>query len=146
MGITRFSGPVYGAKQTLLSGHRAVISSGLSTLVIGSVTVPLGEDWYVTEVIAGASTCTTGVAGVAVTGNSTAIAGAAATITSTETWAVARVPSTSVSQGEYEGYKVTGGTVLEVEGISGSTAVAVGNMNWAIRGYSRWVDSTIAGR
>ena len=49
MGKTAFSGPVFGAKQTLFSVRVPDISSGsgsgLSSVIIGSWVVPVGEDW-----------------------------------------------------------------------------------------------------
>lgn len=49
MGKTGFAGPVYGAKQTLLSVGPTAASTGSSAVFAGTV-VPVGEDWYATEV------------------------------------------------------------------------------------------------
>lgn len=49
MGKTSFSGPVYGAKQTLFSVGPVAASTG-SSAVFAGVIVPAGEDWYATEI------------------------------------------------------------------------------------------------
>src|SRR6266705_4528666 len=48
MGVTRLSGPVYGAKSQLFSAA-GVGSSGASTVYVASCIVPPYETWYLTE-------------------------------------------------------------------------------------------------
>jgi hypothetical protein len=49
MGRTRFSGPVFGAKQSLFSVGGIAASTGSSAIFAGTV-VPTGEDWHITEI------------------------------------------------------------------------------------------------
>jgi hypothetical protein len=49
MGRTRFSGPVFGAKQSLFSVGGIAASTGSSAIFAGTV-VPTGEDWYISDI------------------------------------------------------------------------------------------------
>jgi hypothetical protein len=66
MGATRFSGPVYGAKSLLwVTAAGAAASTSASTVNAflqpgyGRRTVPLYEDWIITEAYLVCSTCST---------------------------------------------------------------------------------------
>lgn len=142
MGKTAFSGPVYGAKGTLFSVHRAVVSSGVSSQVIASIAVPAYEEWFLTEIIASASSGTTGAMGANLLANSSAVPGSTATITSTETATVAEITR---SEGEFEGFRVLSSQTIEViADTGGSSVAAIGNMNVTVRGFTRWIPSTRA--
>lgn len=50
MGLTRYSGPVLGAKGLLFELSPGTISSGATTSVIGKTVVPSYEDWFVSDI------------------------------------------------------------------------------------------------
>lgn len=136
MGKTAFSGPVYGAKANLVSGFYTAVSSATSQ-VIASIALPAYESWVVTELIAHCSTCTTGVARISVLDDSTNLG------TGTFVSTVAAVVTTiTADAGEYEGAVVAPGSTLTIAANAGSTAVAMGSIQWSLRGYTRFVSST----
>src|SRR5262245_14079302 len=124
MGITRFSGPVYGAKSVLwVAGPAAAASTNASTVLAflqtgyAKRTVPAYEDWIITEAFLVCSTAST-VANanlwqLKVEGGSTTIPRAngqastnAATILSIATGGSSNVgtgATAAVTAGEYEG-------------------------------------------
>lgn len=66
MGLTRFKGPVYGAKSMLWASGPATASTGASTTAlfggangafVSARTIPPYEDWLITEFWAACSTC-----------------------------------------------------------------------------------------
>ena len=164
MGITRFKGPVYGAKGNLFTWgpYTQTGASGASTVAYlaagGNLIVPPYEDWFITECILTASTNSTVAAGNAIylktEGGSTSLPtrtnGQPSTVTQTvfsfanasgssawSTWATA-----SVSQpGEYEGTYVPAGSSIRIV-TSGITLVAGLQLN--VRGFTRFVDLTRA--
>jgi hypothetical protein len=138
MGKTAYSGPVYGAKANLISGYYQVVSSATSQ-VIASITLPTYESWVVTELIAHCSSCTTGVARISVLDDSTNLG--TGTFVSTGASVVTTI---TPDAGEYEGAVVAAGSTLTVAANSGSTAVAMGSIQWSLRGYTRFVSSTRA--
>ena len=138
MGKTAFGGPVYGAKAVLMAGYTQVVSSATSQTVL-SVTVPAYEQWVATELIAMCSSCTTGVARLSVLDDSTNLG--TATFVST---AAAVVTTLTADPGEYEGKVVNAGSVLTFDAAPGSTAVAMGSLQFTLHGYKRFLSSTRA--
>lgn len=137
MGKTAFSGPVYGAKQTLFSGVIDV-SSGASTLAYGGCIVPAGEDWYVTEMaVVKGSTGSTGFA-LALRDDSTTVSSAA--ITSSAVASQQNI--VTADAGEYEGARVAAGSTLTIEAVS--PTVATDRVGVCISGFRRFVSSTRA--
>lgn len=158
MGLTRNSGPAYGAKSLLWAVGPATGSSGASTARpftnAAAVVVPPYEDWFITEWTASFSTGSS--AGNAVIlkskGGSTSIqpapwgTGAGSTVTQTlsnvnagtstslSTWA-----TITATAGEYEGAWVPAGSTLYVV----STGVnPLGQLAWNVRGFIRFRNST----
>lgn len=137
MGKTSFSGPLYGAKQSLFSAAFKA-SSGASTSVMAGVIVPAGEDWYATEIsLHKASTGSTGFVAVARKG-STALSSQA--ITSS------LVGSTSIivtaDAGEYEGKRLASGSTITFEALS--PTVPTSRVTMVLSGFRRFVSSTRA--
>lgn len=161
MGITRFSGPVYGAKCLLWAVGPAVGSTSASTARpftnAAGINVPNYEDWYVTEFATSFSTGSSAGNSIILKskgGSTTGVPprfgtpGAGSTITQTlanvnsgtsttfSTWA-----TVTASAGEYEGAWVPAGSSLYVvsSGVNG-----LGQLTWQVHGYKRYVDSTRA--
>ena len=144
MGITRFSGPAYGAKATLLTGYQAVISSGAGNGISSTTnifTIPAGEDWYATELSAfRKSTGSTGMA-CALLDDSTVVA--TATINSSLADASTTVTITA-DGGEYEGTRLAAGSVIAFRVTTSSVCSTSSDLTMTLRGFTRWVDSSRA--
>ena len=166
MGITRFLGPVYGAKANLVTFFFPAAgnsSNGGTTAVIGvnangAITVPPYEDWFVTEGFLTVSTKSSVAGAVAIyvksEGGSSGLPARSwngggstnaqtifsfvegTTSTSWSTWATA-----TPTAGEYEGAWVPAGSTIRC--VSSGTSLP-GNITLNLRGYTRYVDSTRA--
>ena len=162
MGITRFAGPVYGAKTLLWTcGPAASASTSASTVAAflqpgyGKRTVPVYEDWIVTEAYLTCSTCST-VAAAAQwilkveggssnsqrsNGQSATNAANILTIASGGSSNVEKMVTATVSAGEYEGTWCPAGSTLRwVSSYADPTTLP--QMN--VMGYIRYIDSTRA--
>jgi hypothetical protein len=144
MGRTRFTGPVYGAKQTLFSIGASTLSSGagsgVSTIAAGTI-VPLGEDWYVTEFQAFRGSTGSSATGFWVTDDSTVMS--SITITST----VANANSIAIitpDGGEKEGARIASGSTVHFWYSNSSAQGGLSNCSWALFGYRRFVNSSRA--
>ena len=161
MGITRFSGPVYGAKSLLWTyGPFAdTHSTGASTALLNANSVrqvPNYEDWFITEAYVNVSTNSSVAAthglllkseGGSTTGISRAPGGYTSTVAQTifttsnpaasTTWSAAI--AVTGSAGEYEGLYVPAGSTLRL--VSSGVSV-MGNVQVNVMGYIRYVDST----
>ena len=160
MGITRFLGPVYGAKSLLFSYFGAdVHSTGASSGALNANAVrvvPNYEDWYVTEVHIACSTNSSAAAahalyikseGGSTTGIPNRVDGKPSTVTQTifsktnpagsTTWNESTLITGSA--GEYEGLYVPAGSTIRL--VSSGVSVA-GNVLVNMMGYIRYVDST----
>lgn len=158
MGVTRFSGPVYGSKCNLLS-FGPFAAAGGSTAAIYKCIVPAYETWYVTEFSAyqgqATSNSSTPVLILKAKGTSTSAsyagpgpdpnfptgnAGTVATITgptSTATWSALTIPTATA--GEYEGYAIPANSSVRV--VSSGT---MGQISFRVDGFKRYLDSTRA--
>jgi hypothetical protein len=159
MGISRFSGPVYGAKSLLwtFGPYTQTGSTGASTALVtanAARTVPNYEDWYITEVNLQTSTNSSVAAAHGVylktEGGSTTgiprvdgVSTRAATLasftnpagsTTWSTWA-----TVVASQGEFEGSWVPAGSTLR---ILSSGVSFLGGLQINVMGFIRYVDST----
>jgi len=132
MGYSRFDGPVYGAKQTLVSFRQAPISTG----VAWQTKVPPGEDWFVTELTIDRTSTGSTVYGTALLDDSTVVSSAAisSSLASQSTNSVIAADS-----GEAEGAKIASGSVVTVTLNSTGLDATV-----TVRGYPRWINSTRA--
>lgn len=136
MGKTAFSGPVFGAKQTLLSAGPVAASTG-SSAVFAGVVVPRGEDWLVTDLsLYRNSTGSTSLV-VSVHDDSTLVGSISIGGSS-----VAASNSTAFTpdSGEYQGKLVASGSVLTLS--HSSHAGPNANLIVAVSGYRRWIPST----
>src|ERR1041384_7469777 len=107
MGLTRFSGPVYGGKATLFS-FGPINASG--STVLGGIVVPVGEDWYATElsVFRNSTGSTTAVISLL---DDSSLVGATAAITSSLT-SVSAIKILPTDGGEYEGTRIASGSTV----------------------------------
>lgn len=156
--ITRFSGPVYGAKACLAAGA-GVGTSGASTIYVASLVVPPYETWYLTEFGASASSNSSNAnIKLKVKGTSTSASypgpgpdplyptGNASTGVVNVTFGASTVASAifgtiTSTPGEYEGYAAPANSSIRVV----STAVnPIAGLNWRIMGFIRYLDSTRA--
>src|SRR5580765_4883765 len=158
MGKSAFSGPVYGAKATLVSAGPFAVSGNTSAFL--KIIVPAYETWYATEYFAysGQATSNTSNASVLlkIKGTSTSAtcptngpdpsfpAGNPQTAfsitgpTSTATWQASALPS-SQTPGEYEGVAIPANSSIRF--VSSGT---IGQLSVVLRGFTRYLDSTRA--
>src|SRR5881397_1137551 len=159
MGVTRFSGPVYGAKANLFSFGPIRGDANASTTLICSVIVPAYETWYLTELQASnaqaSSNSSTPKVVLKVKGTSTSASypgpgpdplfptgnpGTAASVTGpTSTAGMNTITVCTVSAGEYEGYAAPANSTIRV--VSSGT---IGQLCIAVQGFKRYLDSTRA--
>lgn len=159
MGITRFSGPVYGSKSLLWTLGPATGTQNTSTAIAflnASRPIPPYEDWFITEVGLSVSTCSSSPQsfilkseGGSTTGISRAPGGYPSTVaqnltsftavTATSTTIPWTLNTLTASAGEYEGVYVPAGSTLR---LVSSCASAPGLLTAHIYGYIRYVDST----
>ena len=50
MGLTRFSGPAFGAKAMLFCSSPGTLSTGATTTTFAKTVVPQTEDWFITDI------------------------------------------------------------------------------------------------
>jgi hypothetical protein len=158
MGLSRPSGPLYGAKSLLWAVGPATGSTNASTsrpfTNAAAILVPPYEDWFATEFSASISTCSSvGNSIILKTkGGSTSIqpapwgTGAGSTVTqtlanvntgtSTTFSTLVTLPTTA---GEYEGTWIPAGSSVYVvcTGVN-----PLGQLAWQMRGYIRFRNST----
>jgi hypothetical protein len=158
MGLSRPSGPSYGAKSLLWAVGPATGSTNASTsrpfVNAAAVVIPPYEDWFITEWTASISTCSSVGNSVILKskGGSTNIqpapwgTGAGSTVTQTlsnlntgtstslSTWA-----TITATAGEYEGAWVPAGSTLYVVS---SGVNPPGQLAWNVRGFIRFRNST----
>jgi hypothetical protein len=156
MGLSRLSGPAYGAKSLLASASIAAASTGASTALACSWVVPVYEDWFVTEIAGYCSTCSSGGNTLTVKseGGSTAAAGrdwgGGSNSTKAQTlgsvsWGTSTTGPTLSSgltptAGEYEGVWVPAGSTIRA--LLSVSSNAISNLNINLRGFTRFVNST----
>lgn len=133
-GGDALGGPDYGAKAVLFVAQVGTIATGATSTVIGQLTIPSTEDWYITNwtAFAGNQGANAGVLTL-MAGSSAVQAGKTLTLA---TGADAGATFTPDS-GEDEGTKVAGGTVLSVQAATGNTTAA-SEVTAQVTGYRRY--------
>ena len=147
MGLSRASGPTYGAKQTLACIRVADISSGagngLST-VLAAFVVPTGEDWYATEFLYHRqSTGSTGIQ-FSVQDDSTVLASTTIGGANSSLADKAGFLIITPTAGEYEGAQILSGSTVTFNVVQSSVAPASSGVTLTLRGFIRFVNSTKA--
>ena len=144
MGRTRFSGPVYGAKQTLFSIGRDSLStgagSGVSTAFAATI-IPAGEDWYACEFQAFRGSTGSSVTGFWVKDDSTVVSSVTMTSTTAEANSIAII---TPDGGEKEGVRMLSGSTITFGHTNSSAQGALTNVSVALFGYRRFVTSSRA--
>lgn len=138
MGKTSFSGPVYGAKSLLFSVHADAVSSGTTAQVLSAITVPTGQDWYVTEVMAFRGSTGSTAFVLTLVDDTTNVASLA--ITSSLANAVASTVVTATA-GEYEGLLVASGSSLSWQ-LANTAATGSSGVRGYAYGFIRFLSST----
>ena len=152
MGKTSFSGPVYGAKNNILTfafAAGAISSNASTTLLPGAtITVPTYEAWALTGLYTNVSTCSSNAAQFKVkvecptfNGNSSFSQTAFTVGSGTSTSIAAQTLPTSPTAGEYEGLILPPNSTIRVVS-SANSAMGVTNLN--LHGFIRFVSSTRA--
>lgn len=140
MGKTAFSGPVFGAKSLLWTIPYINSTNSTAAFTVAKITVPEGEDWYVTNLQGyRGSTHSTNLV-LTLTDDSTSIATVAFTSSLAGVNASTRLTPDS---GEYEGVKVASGSTLALTLQNGNSSVASSGVHAWVYGYTRWIPSTI---
>lgn len=132
MGKSAFSGPVYGAKATLFSF--GPVNAATST-VLGGIVVPVGEDWYGTELAVFRNSTGSTTAIVTVLDDSSVV-GATPAITSSLT-ALAAIKVLPTDGGEYEGTRIASGSTVTFTVSDTNLGLCV-----SLSGYRRFINST----
>lgn len=140
MGRTRFSGPVYGAKQTLWSVNVPTTSSGVSTVAAATI-IPAGEDWYATEFTGYRGSTGSSQFGVSITDDATVVS--SVTFTSTTAGAIG-INVIAPSPGEKEGLLMASGSTLRAWYADATSVAAMTNVSWVLSGYRRFIQSSRA--
>lgn len=139
MGLTKFSGPVLGAKSLLWELSPGAISSNATTSVIGKTVVPSYEDWFITDIATYCSSNSTTaqfiykakIAGVVSNMLVQGVGGSSASVNVVNT-----VGSLGGSSGTLGFYVPTGSTIYAVSSQVGPTA----GYNGAFHGWRQWVN------
>jgi len=140
MGRTRFSGPVYGAKQTLFCLGPFATSTGVST-VAGATIVPPGEDWYATEFQAFRGSTGSSQGGFWVTDDSTVVSSVTFTSTTAGANTLNVIPP---GGGEKEGVRIASGSTVRFHYTDAASMASQTNCVWTLSGYRRFIDSSRA--
>ncbi len=136
MGKTSFSGPVFGAQQTLFSVGPVAASTGSSAAFWGIV-VPAGEDWYATELcLFRNSTGSTNLV-VSLLDDSSAVGTVGPGGSSV---ASAQVTVITKDGGEYSGARILSGSTITLA--HSSHAGPNINLCVTLSGYRRFANST----
>lgn len=142
MGYARFSGPVYGAKGTMLTGYQAAISSGggngMNSTIL-SVVVPVGEQWYATDLLVYRKS--TGSTGMACTLrlNSSVIATVNLNSSLADASSKAEI---APDGGEKEGTLLDSGQTVSLQAVTSSVCSTSSDLTMIVRGYTRYLDSS----
>jgi hypothetical protein len=149
MTLSRFNGPVYGAKSVLWSIGPMTGSSGGSSALVARILVPAYERWLITELNVSASTNSSlYLTQLKAKGGTTSAdfpSGNAGTVASVSAGASTGgfnlITTATPTAGEYEGYLVTENSTLRIvsSGVNPPT-----NYTINVRGFIRYIDSTRA--
>lgn len=137
MGKTSFTGPVYGAKQTLLCVGPVAASTGSSAAFYGTI-VPAGEDWYPTEIsLYRNSTGSTNLV-VSLLDDSTLIGSVG--VGGSSATAASVIAVFTKDSGEFEGTKIASGSTITL--VHSSHAGPNANLCVTISGFRRFISSS----
>lgn len=130
MGITRVSGPLYGAKSLLLMAAASSVATGGESEIF-EFDVPADEDWYITNVNAYCTACDSSAATCNIKDDGTAIMSAVTFVADDN--AAGTITATA---GEDEGKAVAGGSALTFLVTAGNTT-AVADVHISVHGFIR---------
>ena len=152
MGITRFSGPVYGTKSLIFVAHQEAGIVSTSPQTIGQLVVPIYQDLFITELHGMKQSTGSTSLTFALSDDSTRVNAA-----STRTLATVAITSSlantvgsttpAADAGEYEGVRVAGGSTLTLQllqPLSSAAALFSSGLQAWVYGYIRYLDSTRA--
>jgi hypothetical protein len=140
MGRTRFSGPVYGAKQTLWSANALTLSTGVGSTLVAATIVPVGEDWYATEFQAFRGSTASSQAGFSIQKGSSVLS--SITFTSTTANVANSINVITPTGGEKEGARIPSGSTVTFHYADASSQSALTRCSWMLSGYRRFVTSS----
>ena len=142
MGKTSFDGPVFGAKSLLWSAQADRAAGSTVAVTIGSITVPAGEDWLVTDlhVYRGSTHSTASV--VTLTDDSTTVGDVAVT---SSLAGVSGSTAVAKDADEYIGKRVATGSVLALTVHDGGSSLASSGWQAWVYGYPRWLQTSTRG-
>jgi len=135
----------------LWGGHDKTGTTRATTAVIAITAVPPYEDWYITEAAASFSTGSSagnsfifktkgGSSGLArYQGQASTVSQTLATINSGTSTSLNNVTTLTPTAGEYEGVYVPAGSTIR---LVSSAVNPCSNINWSLRGFIRFINST----
>ncbi len=136
MGKTAFSGPLFGAKETLISVGPLAASTGSSAIFAGTV-VPPGEDWYATGL--SFYRTSTGSSDLAISLHDDSTLVGSLTVGGSSAAGGFRTSFTPDS-GEYQGIKIASGSTVTLS--HSSHAGPNASLTVLVNGFRRWIPST----
>jgi hypothetical protein len=142
MGKTSYDGPVFGAKSLLWSVQHDRAQGSTVAVTMGSITVPAGEDWLVTDLMVYRGSTHSTASVVALTDDSTQIADVAVT---SSLAGVGGSTAVAKDTDEYIGKKVATGSVLALTVHDGGSSLASAGWQAWVYGYPRWLQSSTRG-
>lgn len=125
------TGPFYGAKSSLFGCSLVTMLTAQSAQIVHLLTIPTGEDWYLTTVMARAGTAGSAAGTVDVLDDGVSALPAVLTLSTAGT-----SKNTTTTSGEDEGIRMATGSVITVV-ITSSATTAPGNINITAFGYIR---------
>lgn len=139
MGKSAASGPFYGSKSLLWSVSADRPAGSSVAVTMGGITIPVGQDWYVTEFMAfrGSTESTACVASLL--DDSTSIATIAITSSAA---GVAGSTAPTATPGEYEGLQVAAGSSVTISLANSNSTLVAANWQFWVYGYPRFISST----
>ena len=142
MGKTSFSGPVFGAKSLLWSIQADRAQGSTTAVTLGSIIVPPGEDWLITDlhVFRGSTHSTASV--VTLTDDSTTIGDVAIASSAA---GVAGSTTIVKDTDEYMGKLVASQSSLSLLVHDGGSSLASAGWQAWVYGYPRWLQTSSRG-
>lgn len=149
MGLTRMSGPLYGAKSLLWSFSRSsTVAPSTSITTFAQMIVPAGQDWYITDFHAFRESTHSTAFVLSLSDDSTRATASTRTVADvaiTSSLAAQNASTVvSVDAGEYEGRRVAAGSTLTLQLANGGSSVTASPFTAWAYGFIRFVSSTRA--
>lgn len=139
MGKTAFSGPVFGAKCLLATASVDAVSTGAGdgvSTVVGFTIVPAGEDWLVTDFVAGRESTGSTAYGLSIDDDSSNVSSATITSSAASQRAIRAI---TADAGEFAGKIIASGSTITFRLVQSSGVGASSGVSMHLYGYARFI-------